>query len=285
MAQPTLLELAAPVKICGDIHGQYYDLLRLLEYSGFPPSVNYLFLGDYVDRGQWSLELMTFLFCLKLLYPNNVFLLRGNHEDQKICSTYGFSYEVSAKITDYPKDVWRSMIDCFEFLPLAAILKSDSGDSFCVHAGLSPALHYVEQINAIPRFCEFPENQQCIFTDLLWSDPAIIAKNEAQPVVFEKSSRGAGCSFGMLPVMKFCHQNDVAHIFRSHQMQNDGYLILYKDLLSTVWSAPRYTTKQNLAAIVNMSENGQRDYVVFECGSDYDNRHLALEPYVQKGVF
>ncbi|GCA63275.1 hypothetical protein KIPB_008961, partial [Kipferlia bialata] len=118
IAQPILLELNAPVKICGDVHGQYYDLLRLFEYGGFPPEANYLFLGDYVDRGKQSLECIILLLCYKVKYPENFFLLRGNHETASINRIYGFYSEVRQR---YSGKLWNEFSDCFNTLPLAAI--------------------------------------------------------------------------------------------------------------------------------------------------------------------
>ena len=139
------LTLAALVQICGDIHGQYYDLLRLFEYGGFPPEANYLFLGDYVDRGKQSLETICLLLAYKIKYPENFFVLRGNHECASINRIYGFYDECKRR---YNIKLWKTFTDCFNCLPIAAIIDEKI---FTMHGGLSPDLNSMEQIRRVMR--------------------------------------------------------------------------------------------------------------------------------------
>jgi len=134
ISQPILLELEAPLKVCGDTHGQYFDLMRLFDYGGYPPDSNYLFLGDYVDRGRQSLETICLLLAYKIRYPENFFLLRGNHECSTINRIYGFYDECKRR---YSVKVWKTFTDVFNCLPIAAIIDEKI---FCTHGGLSPDL-------------------------------------------------------------------------------------------------------------------------------------------------
>ena len=163
LSQPMLLELEAPLKICGDIHGQYTDLLRLFEYGGFPPEANYLFLGDYVDRGKQSLETICLLLCYKIQYPQNFFLLRGNHESAGINRIYGFYDECKRR---YSIKLWKVFSDIFNCLPISALVDEKI---LCMHGGLSPEMESLQQIADLVRPCDVPDVG--LMCDLLWSDP------------------------------------------------------------------------------------------------------------------
>ncbi|OXB57421.1 hypothetical protein ASZ78_010136 [Callipepla squamata] len=234
LSQPILLELEAPLKICGDIHGQYYDLLRLFEYGGFPPESNYLFLGDYVDRGKQSLETICLLLAYKIKYPENFFLLRGNHECASINRIYGFYDECKRR---YNIKLWKTFTDCFNCLPIAAIVDEKI---FCCHggghgaggcpagpeaapqhrlmllsrAGLSPDLQSMEQIRRIMRPTDVPD--QGLLCDLLWSDP------DKDVQGWGENDRGVSFTFGAEVVAKFLHKHDLDLICRAHQVLGPG---------------------------------------------------------------
>ena len=197
LQQPMLLELGAPIKICDDVHGQYTDLLRLFEYGGFPPEMslfclrvcvrslcsyryctrvfdpthphppplqaNYLFLGDYVDRGKQSLEVVCLLFAYKINYPENFFLLRGNHECAGINRIYGFHDECRRR---FSVKIWKQFCNTFNCLPCCAVIDDKI---ICVHGGLSPELSQMEQIANIARPCNVPDTG--LLCDILWADP------------------------------------------------------------------------------------------------------------------
>jgi serine/threonine-protein phosphatase PP1 catalytic subunit len=163
LQQPMLLEVSAPVNICGDTHGQYSDMLRLFEVGGFPPESNYVFLGDYVDRAKQSIEVIALALCYKVKYPKNFFLLRGNHECASLNRIYGFYDECKRR---YSVKLWRIFSDCFNCMPIAAVVQDKI---LCMHGGLSPDLDNLSQIFDIPRPTDIPD--EGLLCDLLWSDP------------------------------------------------------------------------------------------------------------------
>ena len=241
MNQPVLLELEAPIKICGDLHGQYFDLLRLFEYGGFPPESNYLFLGDYVDRGKQSLETICLLLAYKVKYPENFFLLRGNHECASINRIYGFYDECKRR---YSIKLWKTFTDCFNCLPVAAVVDEKI---ICMHGGLSPDLQRLDQISRIMRPTDVPD--QGLLCDLLWSDP------DKDVNGWGENDRGVSYTFGSDVVSKFLDDHDLDLVCRAHQVVEDGYEFFAKRQLVTVFSAPNYCGEfDNAGAMMSVDD-------------------------------
>ncbi|EOA13736.1 hypothetical protein CARUB_v10026814mg [Capsella rubella] len=242
LQQPNLLELEAPIKICGDIHGQYSDLLRLFEYGGFPPTANYLFLGDYVDRGKQSLETICLLLAYKIKYPENFFLLRGNHECASINRIYGFYDECKRR---FSVRLWKVFTDSFNCLPVAAVIDDKI---LCMHGGLSPDLTNVEQIKNIKRPTDVPDSG--LLCDLLWSDPSKDVKG------WGMNDRGVSYTFGPDKVAEFLIKNDMDLICRAHQVVEDGYEFFADRQLVTIFSAPNYCGEfDNAGAMMSVDES------------------------------
>ncbi|XP_022937536.1 serine/threonine-protein phosphatase PP1-like [Cucurbita moschata] len=242
LSQPNLLRLKAPMRICGDVHGQYKDLLRLFEYGGYPPSANYLFLGDYVDRGKQSLETICLLLAYKIRHPNKVFLLRGNHEDAKINRIYGFYDECKRR---FNVRLWKIFTDCFNCMPVAGLIDDKI---LCMHGGISPDLKSLDQITQLPRPTEIPDNG--LLCDLLWSDPDPSIQGWAD------SDRGISCTFGADRVVEFLEKNDLDLICRGHQVVEDGYEFFAKRRLVTIFSAPNYGGEfDNAGALLSVDES------------------------------
>ncbi|PHH59489.1 hypothetical protein CDD81_3156 [Ophiocordyceps australis] len=240
LSQPALLELDAPVKIVGDVHGQYTDLIRMFEMCGFPPMANYLFLGDYVDRGKQSLETILLLLCYKLKFPENFFLLRGNHECANVTRVYGFYDECKRRCN---VKIWKTFIDCFNTLPIAAIV---AGKIFCVHGGLSPALSHMDDIRNIARPTDVPDYG--LLNDLLWSDPADMDQD------WEANERGVSYCFGKRVITDFLAVHDFDLICRAHMVVEDGYEFFNDRVLVTVFSAPNYCGEfDNWGAVMSVS--------------------------------
>ena len=221
-----LIELEAPLRVCGDIHGQYYDLLRIFEHCGYPGEYNFLFLGDYVDRGKQSLETICLLLAYKIKYPNKIHLLRGNHESSVTNRIYGFYDECKRR---YSVRLWRNFTDLFNYLPVAALIDEKI---LCMHGGLSPDLRNLNSISEITRPTDIPDSG--LLCDLLWSDP------DKETLEFDENDRGVSWVFGEKIVNEFNRKNDLDLIIRAHQVVDDGYEFFANRQLITIFSAPNY---------------------------------------------
>lgn len=246
-----VLQVHAPVTVCGDIHGQFYDFIELFRIGGDSPYTNYLFMGDFVDRGYYSVETFLLMLALKVRHPDRVQLIRGNHESRQITQVYGFYDECLRKYGS--AQVWRYCTEIFDLLALAAVI---DGKVFCVHGGLSPAVQEIDDIRKLERRQEVPHEGP--MSDLLWSDPEDITG-------WTISNRGAGYLFGQDVVQKFNHSNNVELIARAHQLVMEGYKTIFNDTLVTVWSAPNYCYRcGNIAAILELNEQLAKTYKTFE---------------------
>lgn len=252
MEQPVFLKLSPPVKIVGDIHGQFNDLLRIFNCCGYPPQTNYLFLGDYVDRGHKSLETILLLLCFKIKYPENFFMLRGNHESANITKIYGFYDECKRRLPSVSGShkLWKNFVDVFNTLPIAATINDKI---FCIHGGLSPELRDMKQIEQIQRPTDIPDKG--LLADLLWSDPDPQVKSFST-LNWPKNDRGVSYCFGKRHVDHFLNTFNMDLIVRGHMVVEDGYEFFNKRKLVTVFLAPNYCGEfNNFGAIMSVDKS------------------------------
>jgi serine/threonine-protein phosphatase 2A catalytic subunit len=244
-------EIQPPVTICGDIHGQFYDLLEVFRIGGKLPDTNYLFLGDYVDRGYYSLESVTLVVALKVRYPERITLLRGNHESRQITQVYGFYDECLRKYGS--ANVWKYFTDLFDYLPMTALI---AGKIFCPHGGLSPSIDTLDDARVLDRVQEIPhEGAMC---DLVWSDPD-------DRCGWGISPRGAGYTFGQDVTEQFNHNNGLDLIARAHQLVMEGYQWAHSRGVITIFSAPNYCYRcGNQAAIMEVDERMKFNIIPFD---------------------
>ncbi|OAR01350.1 hypothetical protein LLEC1_06745 [Akanthomyces lecanii] len=355
MEESNIQPVCTPVTVCGDIHGQFYDLLELFRVAGGMPGENnvqppktsttvitsqdieppeitnpkllkklkststetidrdaveeadasteaaagsaainstvpssqsaqtrFIFLGDFVDRGYFSLETFTLLMCLKAKsvastgafvalilqanlfqhrYPERIVLVRGNHESRQITQVYGFYEECQQKYGN--ASVWKACCHVFDFLVLAAIV---DGEVLCVHGGLSPEIRTIDQIRVVARAQEIPH--EGAFCDLVWSDPEEVETWAISP-------RGAGWLFGDKVATEFNHVNGLKLIARAHQLVNEGYKYHFpENSVVTVWSAPNYCYRcGNVASIMTVDKDLDPRFSIFSAVPD-DLRHV-----------
>ena len=242
--EESMIELEPPLYICGDIHGQFYDLLRVFEILKYPPESKFLFLGDYVDRGKRSLECILLLLCLKIKYPSRIFLLRGNHESANINRMYGFYDECKRKVS---LRIYKKFCNLFNILPITALV----GEKIlCMHGGLAYDLKNLDQLKTIKRPTEIPEAG--LLCDLVWSDPD-------ESLYFDfctNKERGISVCFSKKKVEEFTKENDLDLICRAHQVVEEGFQFFANMKLITVFTAPNYMEEfDNNGGILEVNED------------------------------
>jgi len=252
MEESNVQPVNSPVTVCGDIHGQFYDLVELFRKGGEIPKTSYVFMGDFVDRGHHSVETLQLLLCYKARYPQSITLLRGNHECRQVTQVYGFYDECFRKYGS--ANAWKYCTEVFDYLTLACVI---DGSILCVHGGLSPVISTLDQIRLLERNQEIPHEGP--FCDLMWSDPEDIE-------TWGVSQRGAGWLFGSKVTSQFNHVNGLELICRAHQLVQEGYKYMFPEKnLITVWSAPNYCYRcGNVASILAFDEHLDREVCLFK---------------------
>jgi len=253
--EPNIAKVSCPVTIVGDIHGQFADLLAIFDKIGQAPDTSYLFLGDYVDRGNFSLETIQLLLALKIRYPTRVTLMRGNHESRQLTQVYGFYDEVMLKYGN--ANVWNYFMDVFDYLPIGALVDNKI---YCTHGGLSPVLDTLDDIRALDRVQEIPHDGPVC--DLMWSDPV-------ETLGWASSVRGAGHLFGPDVTDKFNYENGLHIICRAHQLVMPGYEWTHDSMVVTLFSAPKYCGRnENKGAVMSINEQLNFSMVQFDGSSE-----------------
>ncbi|KAG9245445.1 serine/threonine protein phosphatase 2B catalytic subunit [Calycina marina] len=262
--EPNMLEMDAPITVCGDVHGQYYDLMKLFEIGGDPSETRYLFLGDYVDRGYFSIECVLYLWSLKIWYPNTLWLLRGNHECRHLTDYFTFKLECKHK---YSETIYEACMESFCALPLAAVMNKQF---LCIHGGLSPEMHTLDDLKSIDRFREPPTHG--LMCDILWADPLEdFGQEKTSEYFIHNHVRGCSYFFSYPAACNFLEKNNLLSVIRAHEAQDAGYRMYRKTRTTgfpsvmTIFSAPNYLDVYNNKAAVLKYENNVMNIRQFNC--------------------
>ena len=246
--ESSLLKIDMDSIIVGDLHGHLLDLLRILKKFGPPPSRNYLFLGDIIDRGEFSLETIQLIFVMKALYPQNVFIIRGNHEFSELCTNGGFGFEVKEIYPYSFQNIEKFIYEAFSYMPIGAVISSKI---LCIHGGIGPTVKTLKDISSIQR--PLSDYTREPIQSLLWSDP------NPEVTGFADSPRGLGYHYGQEPLLKFLSSNGLELLVRGHECVDGGINMMFQRRLVTVFSASNYCgVSPNKAAVLLITQNGTK---------------------------
>ena len=257
-----LIQTITPITIVGDIHGQYEDLLTIFKKKGFPDKTNrYLFLGDYCDRGNKSLEVLLLLFCYKIMYPSDVILLRGNHETEDISKIYGFFDECKRRSSI---KIWKEFQNVFDYMSCCCTVGPTVNHPlvFCCHGGLSQHLKYISEINEIKKPTKIAD--EGLLCDLLWADPLEDDDFLITGVDYMPSDRGISYLFSKNVLNKFLKLNNLELVVRAHQVVEDGYEFFSNRKLLTIFSASNYCGEfDNKGGVIHINEKNNCSFIIY----------------------
>lgn len=244
--EPVLMRLNMDIVIVGDLHGHLLDLLRIIKKFGHPANTNYLFLGDIIDRGEFSVETISLIFVMKVLWPQHVYIIRGNHEFKEICTEGGFLAEIQSIYGNV--NVAKHFFSAFEMIPLGALIYNKV---LCLHGGIGPNVESISNIETIQRPLSGFSDE--IATSVLWSDPSENIQ------FYSPSARGSGYYFGQKAFMKFLTQNNLDLVVRGHECAEAGITMHFAKRLLTVFSASNYCgITPNKSAVLSILGGGMR---------------------------
>ena len=259
--EPGLCEVSGDFFVVGDLHGHVFDLIRIIRQFGLPPAARYIFLGDMVDRGPFSTETIALILALKVLHPEDVFVIRGNHEFHSICSACGFLDELTK--LGYSRTLYNSFISVFNIIPLGALVNENV---LCIHGGIGPNFRELADIERIPR--SIGELYGGVADSIMWSDPS------EDVLRFETSVRGRGYHFGAKALEGFLQNNGLRLLVRGHQSIEEGIRYGLNEQVVTVFSASNYcNVMKNNCGVLQLFEGAKEKLVTLE-----------KLPYVERGA-